>query len=161
MDPETLPQYMYSALQNMVIIHIGRVDFVIPLLIVISLLWEVRMCLESYIYMYRAAIGWVARIFLHCYTASIFKIYTCNSCNGLLSASCPVLIIFSILNCCFSLSPYLTVNMFVYKNCFITYSTHLTHNTQPTNTVKVLHCPTLCNITKCTALFKVSQTFPA
>jgi len=56
---------MYSALQNMVIVHMGRVDFVIPLLVVICLSWEVRMCLESYIYMYRLATGGAARTFLH------------------------------------------------------------------------------------------------
>lgn len=57
----------------MAIIHIGRVDFIIPFLVVISLLWEVKMCLECYIFMYRPATGWVARTCLYHYTANIFK----------------------------------------------------------------------------------------
>jgi len=55
LHPDTLPQYMHSALQNMAIIHLSSVDIPIPLLVVISLSWEVRMCLESYIFMYRPA----------------------------------------------------------------------------------------------------------
>jgi hypothetical protein len=40
------------------------------------------------------------------------------------------------------------MNTLIYKNYFITKRMHLTHNTKLTNIVILLHCPTLCNITK-------------
>ena len=144
----------------MVIIHMGRVDFVIPLLVVISLLWEVRMCLESYNFMYRLATGGAARTFLHCYTASIFKsthVIHLMDCSQL-AALC---LLYSQYSTVVSASAHTLQWTCRFIRTVLSPRAHIsqtTHNTQPTtNTVKVLRCPTLCNIKKGTAFFKGSQ----
>lgn len=100
------------------------------------------------IFTYRPATARAAITFLHYYTASICKpnhmLFHLMDCYHLTALQC---ITCSMLNCFFSLSPYLIVNTLIYKNCFFATSTHLTENTQPTN----MFCKNI-------ALVKGSQT---